>query len=112
MKKIILSDEEYAMLQKVLRAVPPAQLPRILPDWDGADMHYYRCLLTTVLKEDYHFPKTDTVRSPRAKMVYVKELDALVQEDLLPELTPSHNGKNCQSNGAHEEEYRCSGCNH
>ena len=26
------------------------------------------------------------VRSPRAKMVYVEELDALVQEDLMPDL--------------------------
>lgn len=59
MKKIILRDEEYAMLQKVLRAVPPAQLPRILPNCDGGDLHYYRCLLTNVLQENYHFPKTD-----------------------------------------------------
>ena len=58
-KTIILRDEEYTMLQKVLRAVPPAHLPRILPDWTGADMHYYRCLLTKVLNKNYHFPKTD-----------------------------------------------------
>lgn len=59
MRKVVLRDEEYEILQKVLRAVPPAQLPRILPDWDGADMHYYRCLLTKVLQKNYHFPKTD-----------------------------------------------------
>lgn len=59
MKKLVLREEEYAILQKVLRGVPPAHLPRVLPDWTGVDMHYYRCLLTKVLKEDYHFPKTD-----------------------------------------------------
>lgn len=59
MKKLILRDEEYEILCKVLRAVPPAQLPRVLPDWDGGDMHYYRCLLSKVLNADYHFPKTD-----------------------------------------------------
>lgn len=59
MKKIILRDEEYEILQKVLRAVPPAQLPILLPEWTGVDMHYYRDLLTKVLQKDYHFPKTD-----------------------------------------------------
>lgn len=59
MKKIILRDEEYALMQKLLRAVPPAQLPRLLPDCDGGDLHYYRCLLTKVLNRNYHFPDTD-----------------------------------------------------
>ena len=59
MKKLVLREEEYEILQKVLRGVPPAQLPSVLPDWTGVDMHYYRCLLTKVLQEDYHFPKTD-----------------------------------------------------
>lgn len=59
MKNIILRDEEYEILQRLLQAVPPAQLPRLLPDWNGGDMHYYRCLLTKVLHKNYHFPKTD-----------------------------------------------------
>lgn len=59
MKKIILSDEEYELLQKILRAVPPAQLPRLLPDWDGTDMFHYRNLLTKVLHKNFRFPKTD-----------------------------------------------------
>ena len=59
MKKIMLRDEEYDILQKLLNAVPTAQLPRILPNCTGADMHYYRCLLTKILHKDCHFPKTD-----------------------------------------------------
>jgi hypothetical protein len=55
-KKIILSDGEYAVLCKVLRANPPAKLPTT---FDGADLYYYRELLTHVLKEDYRFPDTD-----------------------------------------------------
>lgn len=54
-KKIILSDGEYAVLCKVLRANPPAQVP----DFDGAELYYYRELLTKVLKEDRRFPDTD-----------------------------------------------------
>ena len=54
-KKIILSDGEYAVLCKVLRANPPAQVP----DLDGGELYYYRELLTHVLKEDYRFPDTD-----------------------------------------------------
>lgn len=30
---------------------------------------------------------SETVRSPRAKLVYVEALDALVQEDVLPDLS-------------------------
>lgn len=59
MRKLVLRDEEYALLQKVLRAIPPAKLPRLLPDWTGVDMHYYRCLLTSILGENFHFPKSD-----------------------------------------------------
>jgi len=59
MKKIILSDEEYAVLQKVLGAVPPAQLTRLLPDCDGGDIFYYRYLLKKVLHKDFSFRDTD-----------------------------------------------------
>ena len=47
------------MLQKVLRAIPPAELPTILPEWTGVDMFFYRELLTKVLNRDFRFPKTD-----------------------------------------------------
>lgn len=59
MKKLILSDEEYELLQKILRAVPPAKLPRLLPDWNGVDMFHYRNLLTKVLHKNYRDRKTD-----------------------------------------------------
>lgn len=54
-KKIILSDGEYAVLCKVLRMNPPAQVPGL----DGGELYYYRELLTKVLKEDRRFPDTD-----------------------------------------------------
>lgn len=54
-KKIILSDGEYAVLCKVLRMNPPAQVP----DLDGGELFYYRELLTKVLKEDRRYPDTD-----------------------------------------------------
>lgn len=59
MKKIILTDEEYELLQKILREIPPAKLPRFLSGYDGADMFYYRNLLTKVLRENRRFPDTD-----------------------------------------------------
>lgn len=59
MRRIVLRDEEYAILHRLLRAIPPAQLSRILPNYTGVDMHYFRCLLTSVLKENFHFPKSD-----------------------------------------------------
>lgn len=54
-KKLILSDGEYAVLQKLLQQNPPAQVPNL----DGGELYYYRELLTHVLKEDYRFPDTD-----------------------------------------------------
>lgn len=59
MKKIILSDEEHELLQNILRKIPPAHLPKFLPGYDGADMFYYRNLLTKVLRKNYRFPDTD-----------------------------------------------------
>lgn len=59
MKKIILSDEEYAVLQKVLQAVPVAHLTRLLPKCDGGDIFYYRSLLKKVLHRDFSFRDTD-----------------------------------------------------
>lgn len=59
MKKLILTEEEYALLQKVLKTVPPAQLPRVLPDCSGVDLRFYRDLLTKVLRENRRFPDTD-----------------------------------------------------
>lgn len=59
MKKLILRDQEYKILQQVLRAVPVANLPRLLPDCNGGDIHYYRCLLTKVLRKNHFFPDTD-----------------------------------------------------
>ena len=59
MKKLILSDDEYELLQRILREIPPAKLPRFLPGYDGADMFHYRNLLTKVLHKNFHFPKTD-----------------------------------------------------
>lgn len=59
MKKLILSDYEYDVLQRVLKALPPAQLTRILPDCTGADLRFYRNLLTKALREDHSFPDTD-----------------------------------------------------
>lgn len=59
MKKLILSNEEFDILEKVLSAIPPAHLPRFLPDWNGVDMFYYRRLLTKILRKDFSFPKTD-----------------------------------------------------
>lgn len=54
-KQIILSDGEYAVLCKVLRANPPAQVPNL----DGGELYYYRRLLTHILRENYEFPDTD-----------------------------------------------------
>ena len=59
MKKLILTDYEYDVLQRVLKAVPPAQLTRILPECNGADLRFYRDLLTKVLHENRRFPDTD-----------------------------------------------------
>ena len=60
MKKLILSDNEYAVLQRLLRAIPPAHLPRFLPDWTGVDMRDYRNILAIVLKDpDRRFPASD-----------------------------------------------------
>lgn len=59
MKKIILHDEEYAVLQKLLRAVPVARLTRTIPDCDGVNLRFYRSLQTKVLREDRSFPDTD-----------------------------------------------------
>lgn len=54
-KQIILSDGEYAVLCKVLRQNPPAQVPNL----DGGELYYYRRLLTYILRENYEFPDTD-----------------------------------------------------
>lgn len=54
MKKIMLSEDEYAVLQKVLRSVPPAKAPL-----DGAERYFYRRVLSRVLQKDYSFPDTD-----------------------------------------------------
>lgn len=54
MKKIAFSNDEYAVLQKVLRSVPPAKAPL-----DGAEMYFYRRVLSRVLQEDRSFPDTD-----------------------------------------------------
>lgn len=54
MKKLMLSDDEFAVLQKVLRTVPPAQAPL-----DGAERYFYRRVLSRVLQEDRSFPDTD-----------------------------------------------------
>ena len=61
MKKLILSDYEYDVLQRVLKALPPAQLPRILPDCNGADLRFYRDLQTKVQHKNYSFPDTDDI---------------------------------------------------
>lgn len=58
-KKIVLKNQEYEVLQKVLEALPPAQLPRILPDCTGVDLFFYRGLLTAVLHKDFSFPDAD-----------------------------------------------------
>lgn len=54
-KKIILSDGEYEVLCKLLRQNPPAKVPNL----DGAELYYYRELLTNLLKDNYRFPDTD-----------------------------------------------------
>ena len=59
MKKLILNDYEYDVLQRVLKAVPPAQLTRVLPDCNGADLRFYRDLQTKVQHRNYRFPDTD-----------------------------------------------------
>lgn len=59
MKKIILHNEEHSVLQRLLGAVPPAQLPRYIPDCTGVDLRFYRSLQTKVLREDRSFPDTD-----------------------------------------------------
>lgn len=59
MKKLILHDEEYAVLQKVLQAIPVAHLTRLLPECDGGDIFFYRGLLKKVLHKDFSFPDTD-----------------------------------------------------
>lgn len=59
MKKLILSDYEYDVLKKVLEAVPPAQLTRVIPDCTGADLRFYRDLLSKVTHQDRSFPDTD-----------------------------------------------------
>lgn len=59
MKKFVLLDEEYTILKMLLNAVPPAQLPRVLPECNGVHLHFYRRLLTKVLRKDFTFPKTD-----------------------------------------------------
>lgn len=54
MKKIILTDVEYEVLQKVLRDNPPAKV-----NLDGAELYFYRQVLTKILHTDYRFPDTD-----------------------------------------------------
>lgn len=59
MKKLILTEYEYDVLKRVLKAVPPAHLTRLLPDCTGADIRFYRDLLTKVQHKNYRFPDTD-----------------------------------------------------
>lgn len=59
MKHLHLSEEEYSVLKKVLKAVPVAQLTRLLPGADGSDIFYYRGLLSKVLRKNCYFPDTD-----------------------------------------------------
>lgn len=80
MKKIILSNEEYDVLQKLLRAVPVAQLTRLLPGCDGGDLHYYRGLLTKVLRENHYFPKTDDGMDWEKNMPYSHILEKVSAE--------------------------------
>lgn len=54
MAKIILTETELDVLQKVLRDNPPAKV-----NLDGAERYFYRHVLTKILKEDFSFPKTD-----------------------------------------------------
>lgn len=70
MKKIILRDAEYDVLQKVLRAVPVAHLPRLLPKCDGVDIHEYRYLLDKVLGGNHQFPDTDDGMGKDAAWMY------------------------------------------
>lgn len=65
MKKLILNDREYGVLQQLLRAIPPAHLPQHIPYCNGVDLREYRSLLTKVLRENRHFPDTDDgMRTP------------------------------------------------
>lgn len=45
-----------------------------------------RAQLKELLGIDLLDPSPDVKRSPRANLAYVKELDAIVQEDLLPDI--------------------------
>ncbi len=54
MKKIILGDIEFEVLQKVLRDNPPAKV-----NLDGVERYFYRRVLTQILHEDHRFPDTD-----------------------------------------------------
>lgn len=63
MKKLILNDRQYDVLQRLLRAIPPADLPRFIPEWTGVDMREYRELLTLVLRENRRFPDTDDIET-------------------------------------------------
>lgn len=44
MKKIILHNEEHSVLRRLLDTVPPAQLPRYIPDCTGVDLRFYGSL--------------------------------------------------------------------
>lgn len=59
MPKLILTNYEHDVLRRLLEAVPPAHLTRILPDCTGADLRFYRDLLTKVTRQDHRFPDTD-----------------------------------------------------
>jgi hypothetical protein len=48
MKKLILHNDEHSVLRRLLDAVPPAQLPRHIPDCTGADLRFYGSLLKKV----------------------------------------------------------------
>ena len=67
--KLILHEEEYKVLQKVLQAVPPATAPK-LAGLDGAELYFYRRVLTQVLKKDFTFPDTDDGRPEKETLIY------------------------------------------
>lgn len=61
MPKLVLTNHEFDVLQRILNAVPPAQLTRILPDCTGADLRFYRDLQSKAFRENRRFPDTDDV---------------------------------------------------
>ena len=108
-KKIILADVEYEVLKKVLQAVPPAKAPGL----NGAELYFYRRVLTQILGVDYNFPPTDDgMEATPTRKTAEQAYQEFLKHYQPVKLKPSYHGKDCPGNGDHEIECQCDECDY